>query len=83
LLLTVVLGAVFNSILGKCTENLNLLFRQILKRKNAKEAGTEEAKKDEMKKVKNKMKLKEQCNIHRNEGEENANRKIHFLTDEE
>jgi hypothetical protein len=34
---------------------LNLLFRQILKRKNAKEAGTEEGKKDEMKRVKNKM----------------------------
>jgi hypothetical protein len=35
---------------------LNLLFRQILKRKEVKEAGTEEAKKDEMKRVTNKMK---------------------------
>jgi hypothetical protein len=42
--------------LGKYTDSLNLLFRQSLKRKKAKETGTEEAKKDEMKRVKNKMK---------------------------
>jgi hypothetical protein len=38
--------------IGLICHNLNLLFRQILKRKRAKEAGTEEAKKDEIRRAK-------------------------------